>query len=99
MLMSLLVLVVAGGALAFKVKFNENYCWALIIHDGEMPTCSNSGANARICQNLIEGVTITTAAAIFFSFTASPLVVVPGQDPCPSTLRCYTIPRKLTADR
>lgn len=95
MLMSLLVLAIAGGALAFKAKFLNEYCWAATVDVDGIPSCPTNGMNARICQILIFDVETTTASGINFSCTTTPLIVGSGQDRCPNTLNCLTTPRRL----
>lgn len=55
MLLSLLVLAVAGGALAFKAKFNKSYCTTFPIDDGAgLLICPNT----TICPELQNSTTI-----------------------------------------
>lgn len=86
--MSLMVLGIVGGVLAFKAKFNNEFCTAFPRMVGSKQFCTYLGGGAMKCPNLIKNSTITTGGQVLVVCTTTP---VDGKEPCPSTLDCRTI--------
>lgn len=63
MLMSLLVFAVVGGALAFKAKFNTEYCTTLPRVDGSGLYCTNAAGANLLCPNPALNRTITNSGS------------------------------------
>lgn len=84
MLMSLLVLAVVGGALAFKAKFQKIYCTAPV-------PASGSCLNVK-CPNVVEST--TEGGTQNFCYTVPPAGL--GCNPGGVARDCITIPTLFT---
>lgn len=93
MLLSLLVLGVVGGAMAFKVKFSADYCTTPIRIAAGVHVCTDAGGAALKCPNLIENVTHGVAQQ--FNVWCTTTAPIAG---CNANLNCITTPVSLAFD-
>lgn len=97
MLMSLLILAVAGGALAFKAKFSKEYCTTLAkttVQGGAL-TCKDAFGVGLFCP--IDSPNITTIGGVG-NFVCTTTTNGNPADPC-SNLRCLAPTTKITVDQ
>lgn len=92
MLMSLALLAVVGGALAFKAKFNAKFCTtAAVLNAQNVKVCPNAPS---YCPNLLQASTTTTQNEDAIYCTTTP-IVVNNQSTCfvdnqpDQTLNCF----------
>ncbi|NII25835.1 hypothetical protein HB364_12120 [Pseudoflavitalea sp. X16] len=86
MLLSLSLVGVVGGALAFKAKFLDTYCVAAL------PAAGTCGQVGKLCTNKIEFQTTTNAGDFVCTTTPN------AMGNCPATLRCTNTSTKLKID-
>jgi hypothetical protein len=96
MLMSLLVLAVVGGALAFKAKFEEDYCTTLAVQTvaGGAFTCNSTNGNRLTCPNYEDLVTTTTQGNLNIVCTTTTNGNI--QNPCSPVNNCRITTYKIT---
>ncbi|NII25836.1 hypothetical protein HB364_12125 [Pseudoflavitalea sp. X16] len=87
MLLSLSLVAVVGGALAFKAKFDGSYCVA------GLPAVGTCGQVGKFCPNEIDFVTMTNAGGDFFCTTTPD-----ANGNCPANLRCTNTSTKFKID-
>lgn len=71
MLMSILLLAVVGGALAFKAKYTADFCTTLARQSGSNFFCTNASGAALTCPNLVENKTTDGTSGPIYCTAAS----------------------------